>query len=64
MVAAWEVSRVDLQETSSPDPNGRIDTIGWLFAAFVVVITAIAVIIMVTNSVSHVVGRLGIVLSQ
>jgi hypothetical protein len=57
---------VDLHETSNPDPNGRIDTIGWLFAAFVVVITAIAVIIaynatdiMVTNSVSHVVRSPG-----
>jgi hypothetical protein len=39
----------DLHETSNLK---RIDTIGWLFATFVVVVTAIAAIV----TVSHIVG--------
>jgi hypothetical protein len=57
---------VDLHETSNPPPNGQIDTIGWLFVAFVVVITAVAAMIAynandftVTNAVSHVVRPTG-----
>jgi hypothetical protein len=59
-----EVSMVDLHETS--DPKTQIDTIGWLFAAFVVVITITAFAGMVaynandltlTNTASHVAAR-------
>jgi len=32
------------QETSNPKPAPQIDAVGWLFAAFVVVATAIAAI--------------------
>ena len=56
----------DLRETSNPECKTQIDTIGWLFVAFVVVITAFAVMIaynandmMVTNTVSHVAGPTG-----
>jgi hypothetical protein len=52
---------VDLHETSKPQPNGSIDPIGWLFVAFVVVITAVAAMIAynasditVTNIISHI----------
>jgi hypothetical protein len=52
---------VDLHETSKPQPNRSIDTIGWLFVAFVVVITAVAAMIAynasditVTNIMSHI----------
>ena len=52
---------VDLHETNRPEPNGQIDTIGWLFAAFAVVVTAIAAVIAynanditVTNIMSHI----------
>ena len=52
---------VDLHETSKPQPNGSIDTIGWLFVAFVIVITAVAAMIAynasditVTNIMSHI----------
>jgi uncharacterized YccA/Bax inhibitor family protein len=52
---------VDLHEASNPERN-EIDTLGWLFVAFVVVVTAVAVMAafnandtMVTNTaVSHV----------
>jgi hypothetical protein len=56
----------DLRETSNPECKTQIDTIGWLFVAFVVVITAFAAMIaynandvMVTNTVSHVAGPTG-----
>jgi hypothetical protein len=42
MVAAWEVSMVGLRDTINPEHKGQIDAIGWLFAAFVVVVTGIA----------------------
>ena len=52
---------VDLHETNRPEPNAQIDTIGWLFVAFVVVITAVAAMIAynasditVTNIMSHI----------
>ena len=51
----------DLRETSNPDCKTQIDTIGWLFVAFVVVITAVAAMIAynasditVTNIMSHI----------
>jgi hypothetical protein len=55
----------DLRETSNPECKTQIDTIGWLFAAFVVVITITAFAGMVaynadmtaTNTVSHVAAR-------
>jgi hypothetical protein len=56
----------DLHETSDPKRTAQIDTIGWLFAAFVVVVTAIAAPVayngnntMVSNATSHVAGRAG-----
>ncbi len=39
-MAAREVSMTD--ETRTPEPKAQIDTIGWLFVAFVAVITAVA----------------------
>ena len=39
-----EVSMAYFHETSNPKPAPQIDTVGWLFAAFVVVATAIAAI--------------------
>jgi quinol-cytochrome oxidoreductase complex cytochrome b subunit len=52
---------VDLHETNKPQPNGSIDTIGWLFVVFVVVITVAAAMIAynanditVTNIMSHI----------
>ena len=60
------LSMAGLHETINPERYGRIDTIGWLFVAFVVVITAIAAMIAynasditVTNTVSHVAGPTG-----
>jgi hypothetical protein len=54
----------DLRETSNPECKTQIDTIGWLFVAIVVVITAFAGMVAynandmtVTNTVSHVAGR-------
>jgi hypothetical protein len=41
-----EVSMTDLSETSDPpESKAQIDTVGWIFAAFVVVITAIAAMV-------------------
>ena len=65
MVAAWEVSMVDLHETNNPEHRPQIDTVGWLFLAFAVAITAAAAMVayevnntMVANGpVSHVVAR-------
>jgi hypothetical protein len=64
-VAAWEVSMVDLHETNNPKREPQIDTVGWLFLAFSVAITAAAAMVayeandtMVANApVSHVVAR-------
>ena len=63
VVTAWEVS-MDLRETSNPDCKTQIDTIGWLFVAVFVVITAVAGVVAynandltVTNTVSHVASR-------
>ena len=44
----------DLHETN-PKRTAQIDTTGWLFATFVVVVTAIAAMV----TVSHVVGPAG-----
>jgi Na+/melibiose symporter-like transporter len=46
-LAAWEVSMANLHETSNQQHKTQIDieTVGWLFAAFVVVITAIAAMV-------------------
>jgi len=65
VVAAWEVSMVDLHEANNPERKPQIDTVGWLFLAFAVAITAAAVIIgyqandtMVANAPgSHLVAR-------
>ena len=65
MVAAGEVSMVDLHETNNPERRPQIDTVGWLFLAFAVAITAAAAMVayeandtMVANApVSHVVAR-------
>jgi hypothetical protein len=40
VVTAWEVLMTDLRETSNPEC--KIDTVGWVFAAVVVVIIAFA----------------------
>jgi hypothetical protein len=56
---------VDLHETNNPERKPQIDTVGWLFLAFAVAITAAAAIVayeatdaMVANApVSHVVAR-------
>lgn len=56
-----------LHETDIPERKAQIDTAGWLFAACVVVITAIAVtvtynandLIIAANAVSHVAGQAG-----
>ena len=57
-----EVSMVDLRDTSNPE--SRIDTLGWVFVAVFVVITALAAMVAynandltVTNTVSHVAAR-------
>jgi hypothetical protein len=42
VVTAWEFSMADLRETSNPECKTQIDTIGWLFVAVFVVITAVA----------------------
>ena len=60
-----EVSMADLPEAINPEHKALIDTVGWLFLAFAVVITATAAVIvykandtMVANApVSHVVAR-------
>jgi len=44
-VAAREVSMADLHETSDPERKPEIDTVGWLFLAFAVAITAVAAMI-------------------
>ena len=64
-MAAWEVSMVDLHETNNPEHRPQVDTVGWLFLAFAVAITAAAAMVayeanntMVANApVSHVVAR-------
>ena len=57
---------VDLHETNNPEHRPQIDTVGWLFLAFAVAITAAAAMVaykaasdtMVANApVSHVVAR-------
>ena len=45
MVAAWEVSMVDLHQTNNPEHRPQIDTVGWLFLAFAVAITAAAAMV-------------------
>ena len=45
MVAAWEVSMIDLHETNNPEHRPQIDTVGWLFLAFAVAITAAAAMV-------------------
>jgi hypothetical protein len=56
---------VDLHEMNNPERGPQIDTVGWLFLAFAVVITAAAAVVayeandtMVANApVSHLVAR-------
>ena len=56
---------VDLHETNNPEHRPQINTVGWLFLAFAVAITAAAAMVayeanntMVANApVSHVVAR-------
>jgi hypothetical protein len=65
----WEVSMADLRETSNPERKAQIDIdpVGWLFAAFVVVIAAIAAMVayngndmrVANTPVSHVTGPHG-----
>jgi hypothetical protein len=58
---------VDLHETSNPEHNEQIDTLGWVFLALAIIIVAIAAIVaydgnnaMVANTtVSHVAGHHG-----
>jgi hypothetical protein len=45
LLAGLEVSMTDLHETPDPKPPSQIDTLGWLFLAFAVVITASAAMI-------------------
>jgi hypothetical protein len=40
-IACWS----DLHETSDPKYTAQIDTVGWIFVAFALVITAIAAIV-------------------
>ena len=40
----------DFHETSAPQNTAQIDTVGWLFVAFVVGITAIAAIVVYNGS--------------
>jgi hypothetical protein len=40
-----EVSMTDLHETGDPKYTAQIDSVGWIFVAFVVVITAIAAMV-------------------
>ena len=57
----------DLHETSDPKYTAQIDTVGWIFVAFAVAITVIAVVVayhgrstMIANTpVSHVAGSPG-----
>ena len=53
----------DLHETSTQKPIAQIDTIGWLFAAFLVVVAAMVAYnannTTASNAVSHVAGRAG-----
>jgi hypothetical protein len=59
-----EVSMIDLHETSDPKYKAQIDTVGWIFVAFVLVITAVASMVafygsdttIVNTAVSHAVG--------
>ena len=44
-MAAWEVSMVDLHKTNNPEHRPQIDTVGWLFLAFAVAITAAAAMV-------------------
>jgi hypothetical protein len=64
-----EVSMTDLHETSNQKPTAPIDTVGWLFAASVVVVVVVAAIAAMvaynandttaSNAVSHLAGRAG-----
>jgi hypothetical protein len=56
---------VDLHETNNPKREPQIDTVGWLFLAFAVAITAAAAMVayeandtvVANSSVSHLVAR-------
>jgi hypothetical protein len=62
-----EVSMTDLHETSDPKYTAQIDTVGWIFVGFAVVVTAVAAMVAYHGSdttianrpVSHVVGSPG-----
>ena len=46
LAAACEVSMADLHhQTRNPDPNARIDAVGWLFSAVAAAIVAVAALI-------------------
>ena len=56
----------DLHETNNPQPKPQIDTVGWLFLAFAIILTATAAMIayeaneaMVARPVSQVAARQG-----
>ena len=63
VLGAEELSMADLHPTSNPKREAEIDTLGWLFLAVAVVITAAAVMIAyeandVANApVSHIAAR-------
>jgi hypothetical protein len=55
---------VDLHETSNPEHNEQIDTVGWVFLALAIIIVAIAAIVaydgnyaMVANTIVSQVAR-------
>jgi hypothetical protein len=62
-----EVSMTDLHKTTDPKSTAQIDTIGWIFVAFAVVITVVAAMlayqasgVMIASSpVQHVAGSPG-----
>ena len=46
VVTNVEVSMTDLHETSNPKYTAQIDTVGWIFFAFAIVITSVAAILL------------------
>ena len=41
-----EVLMTDLHETSNPNYTAQIDTVGWIFVAFTIVITTVAAMLL------------------
>jgi hypothetical protein len=44
MVAVGEISMAYFHQTNNPERTAQIDTIGWVFVAFVVAVTSITAI--------------------